>query len=987
MMQKDLTSDSAFVDLNDFSHDDMLRPILASDAAILLWELDGKRLAGFSKSAENFATSLVDEHGLLHAHSSARSRLQALAMGAASKDKLRLERLRFDNSPRASLVTCSCKMVTSQKGQSYLVTVLSEPLPVAAPKAPPAPALTALPEAPEVQPDLFAAPQEKLSSPAIKETAPQRILPKGKVRFVWEMNEKGQFVMTSGSFADMVGEDHADLSGLTWDEVEGRFALDPSGIMRELITRRETWTGRTILWRIAGTNLLVPVDLSGVPAFDHNKQFIGYRGFGVCRADDVIIDPDFENIDASNAMTSEPALLSPPASPTFEQIQPEPVMLADWHLSGEKDNVNAGWERFQTASVAINYFDQDFASLPEPEAGFPSSAVEDTPVSGPVAASNHVSEPPSADIQQEDVNETAAEASAAVPYDEIRIPLIATDQDSGLEEVSAASEAALLSTSERSAFREIARALGARFEGDGPEQATSPDSNDISNIVSFDEATKARPGQDESLTRLLDRLPVAVLISRAEHPLYANKVCFDLIGDRSLAELMERGGLAKLFLGRNKAKGQMDTQGGIAIASRHEGAVPVEAHLSTIEWEGKPASLMILRRSGELENTQHLKALELELRATEAHVRELDSILDTATDGVAVIDDKGRILSLNRSAEALFGYDQNEVAGESFLTLLAPESHVAGMDYLEGLRSNGVASVLNDGRDVLARVRQGGTIPLSMIMGRINEGTDRKFCAVLRDMSAFKKAENELLASKRAAENASAQKSDFLAKISHEIRTPLNAIIGFAEVMQEERFGAIGNERYKDYLNDIRTSGSYLISLVNDLLDLAKVEAGRMEMAFVSVNLNDLVAECVNLLQPQAARSRIVMRTSFAPKLPPIVADERSMRQVILNLVTNAIKFTDAGGQIIVSTALTDRGEAAFRVRDTGIGMTEKEIQSALEPFRQLATSRRAGGTGLGLPLTKALVEANRGALLLSSVKAEGTLVEVLFPPTRVLAE
>ena len=205
--------------------------------------------------------------------------------------------------------------------------------------------------------------------------------------------------------------------------------------------------------------------------------------------------------------------------------------------------------------------------------------------------------------------------------------------------------------------------------------------------------------------------------------------------------------------------------------------------------------------------------------------------------------------------------------------------------------------------------------------------------------------------------------------------------------MIEERFGPIGNERYKDYLKDVHASGAHVISLVNDLLDLAKIEAGRMDLTFARVSLNEVVAATVTLLQPQAARDRIVMRTSFAPRLPTVFADERSIRQIVLNLVSNAIKFTDAGGQVIVSTAPTDRGEVAFRVRDTGIGMNAGEIEQALEPFRQVATARKRGGTGLGLPLTKALVEANRGALHITSNPSEGTLVEVLFPPARVLAE
>ena len=139
-------------------------------------------------------------------------------------------------------------------------------------------------------------------------------------------------------------------------------------------------------------------------------------------------------------------------------------------------------------------------------------------------------------------------------------------------------------------------------------------------------------------------------------------------------------------------------------------------------------------------------------------------------------------------------------------------------------------------------------------------------------------------------------------------------------------------------------------------------------------------------MQPQANRERIILRTSLAPKLPQIVADARSVRQIVLNLLSNSIKFTGAGGQVIVSTALTDAHEVVLRVRDTGIGMSEKDIETALEPFRQLATSARAGGTGLGLPLTKALAEANRASFHIRSAPNAGTLVEIAFPATQVLA-
>jgi signal transduction histidine kinase len=275
-----------------------------------------------------------------------------------------------------------------------------------------------------------------------------------------------------------------------------------------------------------------------------------------------------------------------------------------------------------------------------------------------------------------------------------------------------------------------------------------------------------------------------------------------------------------------------------------------------------------------------------------------------------------------------------------------------------------------------------------MTLSRIDDGSD-KLCAIFRDMTFWKKTEGELLNAKRQAEKASSAKSDFLAKISHEIRTPLNAIIGFSEVMMQERFGPIGNERYRQYLKDIHTSGGHLVSLLNDLLDLSKIEAGKLELNFSDVDLNELTQESVALMQPQANRERIIIRTSLGLTLPSVTADARSVRQILLNLLSNSIKFTGVGGQVIVSTALGDAGDVVLRVRDTGAGMSEQDIAVALEPFRQLATSARwgSGGTGLGLPLTKALAEANRASFKIRSTVNTGTLVEVAFSGSRMAAE
>lgn len=248
-------------------------------------------------------------------------------------------------------------------------------------------------------------------------------------------------------------------------------------------------------------------------------------------------------------------------------------------------------------------------------------------------------------------------------------------------------------------------------------------------------------------------------------------------------------------------------------------------------------------------------------------------------------------------------------------------------------------------------------------------------------------ASEALEAARREAERASAAKSEFLARVSHEIRTPLSAIIGFAEVMMEERFGPIGSERYKEYLKDVHASGEHVLSLVNDLLDLSKIEAGKLELEFERVDVNAVISECVSIMHPQANQARVVMRLALAPSLPRLRADLRSLKQIMLNLLSNAVKFNEAGGQVIVSTALLESGHVVVRVKDTGVGMDETDIATALEPFGQAGAARGAGkGTGLGLPVTKALIEANHASFTIKSRRQEGTLIEVAFPPPQVLA-
>jgi PAS domain S-box-containing protein len=552
----------------------------------------------------------------------------------------------------------------------------------------------------------------------------------------------------------------------------------------------------------------------------------------------------------------------------------------------------------------------------------------------------------------------------------------------------------VLDAKEASNFDELARTLSDRLKKPVVDDDFGDERHELISTDGVPPPPTALPEQppapvttmgSESELPILDRLPVGILIYRLNDLVYANRAFLDWTGYSSLMALREAGGLDSLFIESAPGPALKNGNGGktLTISTPTGKQMPVQGRLFSTQWSGDNALVLMLNTAAP---AQPAAADDLKTQQIQTENRELKAVLNTATDGILLIDRGQRILSANHGAESLFGMEQAEFDEITFGDLFAPESRKAALDYLDRIGRGGSDALMNTGLEVTARVRGGGMIPLHMSIGAIEGG--EKLCAVFRDITAWKRTEGDLISARRTAESASAAKSDFLAKISHEIRTPLNAVIGFSEVMLEERFGPIGNDRYRDYLRDIHTSGGHLISLLNELLDLSKIEAGKLELNFASVNLNDLTQQCVAIMQQQANREKVIIRSSLAQNLPQVVADARSVRQIVLNLLSNAIKFTGAGAQIIVSTAVTDAQEVVLRVRDTGEGMSDQELKAALEPFRQLATASRWGssGTGLGLPITKALTEANQATFKISSALHDGTMVEIAFPAARVLA-
>jgi PAS domain S-box-containing protein len=593
-----------------------------------------------------------------------------------------------------------------------------------------------------------------------------------------------------------------------------------------------------------------------------------------------------------------------------------------------------------------------------------------------------------------------------------------------------------LSDSDRRTFEALAAAIlkgpetAAGGKSGGPVQAPEPEyppeaaAPDLADAPEADSASvepdTAPPGTPAPaapavrapevpglVSRALDALPHAVVLHRKAELLFANQAAVRALGFAGRDDLLARGDIGEALA---------QTQSGEVVLPCQAGDRRFRLTRSSFPWNTGPVSQSALvpidpaeTAQGEPEEPAEPPAPqqprhEPEVRSDAAEPvpalawepvdAELRAILDTATDGIITLDENGHIRGFSAGAEALFGYRLADVAGRPFADLLAPESRKIVRNYLAALDHSGIASVFNDGREVEAVVAQ-GTVPLFIAIGRIGasgsesgSGHGQAYCVVVRDLTQWKKTEADLRRSKEEAERASAQKSEFLANISHELRTPLNAILGFSEVMRSQRFGALANQKYLGYANDIHESGEHLLSLINDLLDLSKVEAGKLELNFTSVNVGSLVEQCLGVLQEHAAAAQVVLRKTLPAGLPNVVADQRSVKQILLNLISNAIKFTDPGGQVIVSARVSKAGELKVSVKDTGIGMSEAELSAAVQPFKRIESPGRdqVPGTGLGLPLSRALAEANRASFAISSEPRKGTLVEITFPTTRVLA-
>jgi two-component system cell cycle sensor histidine kinase PleC len=412
---------------------------------------------------------------------------------------------------------------------------------------------------------------------------------------------------------------------------------------------------------------------------------------------------------------------------------------------------------------------------------------------------------------------------------------------------------------------------------------------------------------------------------------------------------------------------------------------------------------------------------QAEARAGAAEARLLDAI-DNLNEGFVLFDRNDRLVLCNRKFSELYALSAEVLQpGATFEEIIRAGAkrgqYVEAMGRIETWVAERmeqhrrleapVLQQLGDGRWTLARERRlddGGTVGVWTDVSRLKNQElllrDREF-RLQRTIEELGESRGQMkqlttemtrlakenAAHRERAEAANAAKSQFLANVSHELRTPLNAILGFSEILRDKLFGPLGAPQYESYVNDIHESGILLLNLINDLLDLSKIEAGKFELQEDACDLPEIIESAAHVVSERAAKAGVAIELQLAP-LPLVRADYRKVKQILLNLLSNAVKFTPAGGSIRVSAAAGSGGGVTLAVADSGIGIPPHQLHIVLEPFTQVENimTRTHAGTGLGLPLCKSLIELHGGTLTLESEVGGGTVVTISFPKERSLA-
>jgi len=361
-----------------------------------------------------------------------------------------------------------------------------------------------------------------------------------------------------------------------------------------------------------------------------------------------------------------------------------------------------------------------------------------------------------------------------------------------------------------------------------------------------------------------------------------------------------------------------------------------------------------------------------------------DDLIRLVSDWTWETDANLVLVSMSNRVTEMLGFHPRELIGRNLLSLLGGETNRPAVEQ----RFQRHSPFRNQAVDVLAKSGEAKTFLLSAVpVFNFTTGALTGFRGTATDVTELRKREIGLRAAKEMAEMASRAKTEFLANMSHELRTPLNAIIGFAEVMHMELLGPIGNQQYHGYVGDIHDSARHLLGLINDILDVAKIEAGRVELSESTVDVKGIFDAVARLIRERALRAEVRLEMAVAANLPPLLADERKLKQILINLLSNSVKFTPAGGAIrLVAKPDLATGDLVITVADTGIGIADVDVDRVMEPFGQVDNfiNRKHRGTVLGLPQSMGLVELHGGSFRLESTPGAGTTVTIRIPARRL---
>jgi PAS domain S-box-containing protein len=370
--------------------------------------------------------------------------------------------------------------------------------------------------------------------------------------------------------------------------------------------------------------------------------------------------------------------------------------------------------------------------------------------------------------------------------------------------------------------------------------------------------------------------------------------------------------------------------------------------------------------------------------------RRLAELLESAPDAILELDKEGRIALVNRMAEQLFGYTRGELLERTVDALVPDAFRGAHKRHRAHYRNHPVTRPMGSGLKLEARRKDGSHFPVEISLSSFGSGAEFRVTAIIRDITERKEMEGRLRAAEdkhiaelelrsREAEQANQLKTEFLGNMSHELRSPLHTVIGFAQLLDEESEGPL-NETQKRFVGHIQRDSVHLLELINDLLDLSKIEAGRLELRYEAFHIDAVVEEAISSVQPRATAKSLEIATDISISVR-VVADPLRFRQILHNLLTNAIKFTPDGGRVRVQAAPCGRF-AGISVSDTGIGIPEDQQQVVFDKFYQIRAGIQGGqeGTGLGLAITKRLVEQHGGSISLKSGPGTGTCFTFTIP-------